>query len=98
MALSKQDAQGVLSKQTEIDFGETPVAEAEFTVSDESVTVHSRMSGQISYEAPTGKDQDELTMDSIDLRFAPGDKSFTIYAKGREGYIADKFIVNYLIG
>lgn len=98
MAIATQEPRRVLSKQTEIDFGTTPVAEAEFTVGDEDVTVFSRISGRVSYEAPTGKDQDEMTMDDLDLKFAPGDKSFTIYARGRDGYVADTFKVNYLIG
>ncbi len=96
--IAAQEPRSVLSKQTEIDFGTTPVAEASFTISDGDVTVYSRLSGAISYEAATGKDQDENDMDAIDLLFAPGDKSFTLYAKGRDGYVADKFKVNYLIG
>jgi hypothetical protein len=98
MAISKQEPRSVISKQTEIDFGTTPVSEAEFTVSDESVTVNSRIIGYVSYEAPTSKDQDEVTMDTLDLKFAPGDKSFTLYARGLEGYVADKFLITYHIG
>lgn len=87
-----------LSKQTEIDFGTTPVSELSFTIADEDVTVYSRLSGQVSYEAPTGKDQDELEMDHLELMFAPADKSFTLYARGLTGYVADKFKINYVIG
>jgi|SRR6187399_559904 len=96
--LAQQEARSVLSKQTEIDFGTTPVQEGTFTVADELVTVYSRLSGNIAYEAPTSKDLDEIDMDRIDLVFAPGDKSFTIFAHCLTGYVADKFKVNYLIG
>ena len=98
MAISTQEPQGVVIKQTEIDFGTTPVAEASFTISDSAVTTASRLVGSVSYDAPTGKDQDEIEMDQIELNFTPGDKQFTLYARGLTGYVADKFKVNYLIG
>jgi len=85
-------------KQTEIDFGVIPVSEKEFTITDSDVLVTSQITGTIAYEAPTGKELDELEMDSIDLKFAPGSGQFKIYAKGLEGYLHDKFKINYLIG
>ncbi len=85
-------------KQTEVDFGGLPVAGASFVVTDTDVTVGSQIIGSVAYEAPTGKDLDELEMDAIDLKFAPGAGQLTIYARGLEGYLADKFKVNYLIG
>lgn len=98
MALAAQDARAVLSKQTEIDFGTAPVADAEFTIGDESVNVGSRLTGSVAYVAPTDKDLDEITMDHLELNFAPGDKQFTLYARGLTGYVSDKFKINYLIG
>lgn len=85
-------------KQTEVDFGTTPLAEAEFTVVDAEVSGTSQLIGTIAYEAPTGKDLDELEMDAIDVRFAPGAGSFVVRVKGLEGYLHDKFKINYLIG
>lgn len=85
-------------KQTEIDFGTVPVSEKEFTISDVDVLITSQIMGNVAYEAPTGKELDELEMDSIDLKFAPGSGSLTIYAKGLEGYLEGKFKINYLIG
>lgn len=84
--------------QTEIDFGSLPVAEASFTVVDASVTPTSRIVGHVSYEAPTGKDLDEIEMDVLDLSFGPGNGQLTLYAKGTQGYVADKFKVNYVVG
>ncbi len=98
MSLSTQQPRLVTSKQTEIDFGTTPVPEASFTVSDEDVTTASRLFGGVSYEAPTSKDLDEIEMDELQLVFAPGDKQFTLYARGRDGFVADKFKINYFIG
>jgi hypothetical protein len=85
-------------KQTEIDFGTTPVSEASFLITDVDVSAVSQLIGWLAYEAPTGKDLDELEMDTIDLKFAPGVGEFTLYAKPLDGYVADKFKVNYLIG
>ncbi len=85
-------------KQTEIDFGSTPVAEASFIITDASVLVTSQLIGNVAYEAPTDKDLDELEMDGLDLKFAPGSGQFTLYARGLDGYIADKFKINYLVG
>ncbi len=85
-------------KQTEIDFGTIPVSEKSFTITDASVVVTSRIIGNVVYETPTGKELDELEMDSLDLKFAPGSGQFTLYARGLDGYIADKFKVNYLVG
>lgn len=84
-------------KQVEIDFGTLPVAEASFTITDAEVTPTSKITGNIAYELPTGKDLDELEMDGIDLKFGPGSGQFTIYARGLDGYVADKFKVNYLV-
>lgn len=85
-------------KQTEIDFGTTPVAEASFTITDADVSATSQITGSVSYEAPTDKELDELDMDGLDLKFGPGVGQFTIYARGTDGFVHDKFKINYLIG
>ncbi len=85
-------------KQTEIDFGTTPVSEASFLITDADVLVGSQLIGNVAYEAPTGKDLDELEMDGLDLKFAPGAGQFTLYARGLDGYVADRFKINYLVG
>jgi len=98
MALSGQQGQQVIMKQTEIDFGSTPVSEASFTIPDEAVLVTSRLIGCVAYTAPSGKDLDELDMDGLDLKLAPGDRSFTLYAKPVDGsYVAGTFLINYLV-
>ena len=87
------------TKQTEIDFGALPVAEGSFVVVDADVTVTSHIVGEIAYDAPTGKDLDEITMDPMVIacgQAAAG--SFTIYALPLLGYVADKFKVSYVVG
>lgn len=84
--------------QTEVDFGSTPVEEALFTIADAAATATSKIIGSIAYAAPTGKDLDELEMDSLELTFGPkGVGEFYIYARGADGYVADKFKINYQI-
>jgi hypothetical protein len=83
--------------QTEVDFGATPVAEASFVVVDAAVTATSKIIGSVAYQAPTGKDLDELEMDGLDIKFAPGTGQLTIYARGQDGYVADKFLINYQV-
>lgn len=85
-------------KQAEIDFGALPVAEMSFLITDPDVEVTSNLQGEVAYVAPTGKDLDEMEMDGLELKFAPGSGQFTLYARGRDGYVADKFKVNYLVG
>lgn len=85
-------------KQVEVDFGVVPKSEASFVIVDVDVSVGSHIIGSVAYEAPTGKDLDELEMDSIDLKFAPGAGQLTIYIIGLLGYLHDKFKINYLVG
>lgn len=89
---------GPIAKQTEIDFGSLPISEARFMVVDNDVNIASHVTGSIAYEAPTGKDLDEVEMDQIDIIFGSGVGQLSIYARGMEGYLHDKFKVNYLIG
>jgi len=97
-AFASPGASSTNIKQTEIDFGSTPVSEASFIITDADVGAGSQLIGNIAYEAPTGKDLDEVEMDAIDLKFGPGSGQFTLWARGLDGYLADKFKVNYLIG
>lgn len=83
------------SKQTEIDFGTTPVDEATFTITDTEVTTASDIIAQVAYVAPTGKELDELEFDTLDFRAVAGTGQFTLHVSSKEGYVADKFKVNY---
>ena len=88
------DITGIV-KQVEVDFGSTPVDEATFTIIDVDVFPIANIIGSIAYVAPTDKDLDELEFDSFDLRFVAGLGQFTLYARSLEGYVADKFKINY---
>ena len=82
-------------KQTEIDFGVTPIGEKIFTITDTDIDALAIILVQLAYVAPTGKELDELEFDSFDFRCYPGVGSFTLLAISKEGYVADKFKINY---
>jgi hypothetical protein len=88
-------ARVVYHKQTEIDFGSTPIEEKTFTITDANITTSSIITGSIAYEAPTGKELDELEFDNFDLMFVAGTGQCTLYARSLNGYVADKFKLNY---
>lgn len=85
-------------KQTEVDFGATPVSASEFTIVDADVSATSQLIGSVAYEAPTGKDLDEVTMDRLDLKFGPGVGQFLLYISGLDGDLEGTFKINYLVG
>lgn len=89
----------LIMHQAEIDLGATPVADASIAISDASITSGAKITPVLAYEAPTGKDIDEIGMDALLLtagQASPG--QFILYVRGLEGYIHDKFLVNYVIG
>ena len=85
-------------RQTEIDFGAAGIEEKTFIVVDAAVGPGDFIVAQIAYVAPTGKDLDELEFDALDFRCVAGTGDFTLYARAIEGPVADKFVVNYVVG
>jgi len=82
--------------EVEIDFGTTPKSEQSFIISASGIKPTNKIICSVSYEAPTGKDQDELEMDDLQLRAVAGTDNFTLYVKSADGsYLADKFKINY---
>ena len=85
--------------QTEVDFGSLPIYQKEFTITDASVLTTSNITASIAYEAPTGKDLDEIEMDSFNIICGQATNgTFKIIVKSIDGsYLADKFKINYSI-
>ena len=85
--------------QAEIDFGALPIYQKEFTITDASVLTTSNITASIAYEAPTGKDLDEIEMDSFNVICGQATNgTFKIIVKSIDGsYLADKFKINYSI-
>jgi hypothetical protein len=53
--------------QTEIDFGAISVYEKKFTIADANVLSTSIITASIAYEAPTGKDLDEIGLEKLQI-------------------------------
>lgn len=85
-------------KQTELDFGATPVYEAEFTITDADVSATSQILMSVAYEAPTGRDLDEVEMEPFNARCGPGTGQFSAHIIALEGPIDGLYKFNYLIG
>ena len=84
-----------ITVQEEIDFGTIPVEEKDFTIINSLIIPESKIMVQLAYVAPTGKELDELEFDLFDFRAVAGTGSFTLHARSLEGYVADKFVINY---
>lgn len=85
--------------QVEVDFGEVPVSEGFFRITDANVSLSSRILAQVAYIAPTNKDLDEIEMDDLQIRCAPGSGTFDMFIQAANGsYLADKFVVFYQVG
>jgi hypothetical protein len=85
-------------KQTEIDFGATPLNENTFTVVDAGVSALSQLIAQIAFEQPTGKDLDEVELETFEVKCTPAAGSFNVLVRSLEGRVQDKYKLNYLIG
>jgi hypothetical protein len=85
--------------QTEVDFGTTPLAEQTFTITDVAATIGSKIMATVAYDAPTGKDLDEIDMDDLVIKCGNATSGFfNMFIKSNDGsYLADKFKINYII-
>jgi hypothetical protein len=82
--------------QVEVDFGTTPVESATFTITDAGMTTAKHVIASLAYEAPTGKDLDELEMDTLSIVCGNGTGQFDMFIRSTDGsYLADKFKINY---
>ncbi len=81
--------------QAEIDFGESPVPEAFFSITDANVTTSSKVLGGIAYVAPTGRDLDEVEMEPFNLNFSGGSGVVNLWAQAIEGPVTGKYKVWY---
>lgn len=88
---------GIVSKQAEIDCGPIPVSTVTVTVNDPAIKTSSKLIARVSTDTPTGKDDDELEMDTFDVQAKAQNGSVKLTLKGLEGYIADKFKIDYFI-
>lgn len=84
-------------KQVEVDFGdELYINEKIFNISDPVIRRGDIISSVIAFDAPTGKQVDELEMDHI-ICYAGNtrDGGFDLIVKGLSGNLRNKFKINY---
>lgn len=88
---------GVASmNQVEVDFGATPINEKKFTVIDPNIVSTSKIIAQVAYEAPTGKDLDEVEMDDLQIRCGAGTGQFDMFIRdARMSNLYGNFKINY---
>lgn len=88
---------GVNVKQIEVDFSDGDT-EKEFIVVDADVSASNQIIAEMSKDTPTGKDTDEVEMDTFEIKCIPGAGQFNMFIRSLEGMVHDKFKVNYLVG
>jgi hypothetical protein len=87
------------AKLVEVDFGDIPVSDKEFTIFDPDVTAGSFIAVSMAYDAPTDKALDELEMDDLIIRAgSTTNGQFKIFINESLGtYLHGKFKINYII-
>lgn len=87
-----------VQKLVEIDLGPLPIYETTINIIDPEIMATNSVAVSMSNEIPTGKDPDEVSMDSYALYAFAKNGSFDLYIRGLEGYISDTFKIIYSIG
>lgn len=86
--------------QTEVDWGDNSTNEdvMSFTVTDATITSGQRITAQVAYEAPTGRDVDELDGQPLTCMCVAGSGQFTLVMQSLNGPFNGKVKVNYTVG
>jgi hypothetical protein len=84
---------------TTIDFGSTPLSSQEFTIVDANVNADSIIQAALGYDAPAGKDLDEIPIDKLNIICGQaGIGTFVMFINTTDGsYLSGEFIINYTI-
>lgn len=84
--------------RVEVDFGELPLAEKTFTIQNPKVVQGSVITAEVAYETPTGKNIDEIEMDSFQVKCGNGNGSFPMIVSTTDGsYLEGNFKINYFV-
>lgn len=87
----------LIAKQAEIDAGATPLDEVEVVVSDTDITAASHVFASVSFDTPTGKDADDVPMDTYVVLAYEAAGQVTMRLRSLDGPVHDKYLINYLI-
>lgn len=84
---------------TEIDFGDLAVTEKLFTITDANVISSSNVVATLAYEAPTGKDLDEIGLEKLQITCGQSIAgAFNMFINTINGSgVSGSFKINYLI-
>lgn len=91
---------GAYGNQAEVDWGANATNECfkEFVIVDASLTGSEYIIAQVAYEAPTGKDVDELEFDAFVCMCSPAVGQFRLAMHSLLGPAHGTFKINYIIG
>lgn len=83
--------------ETEVDFGTTPVFDAQFTITDAAITSSSKINVLPCGKAATGRTADDWQFDGAVFAANPASGSATCYATFIPGPIVGKRKIQYLV-
>jgi len=84
-------------KETEIDFT-TALTESSFTITDAGVVAGSKIVISISGNTPTGRNADEIQMESFYYYAVPAAGTFSLFIRSLQGPVYGKYKVFYTYG
>ena len=90
-------ATGGTFKETEIDFT-TALVESTFTITDAGVVAGSKIVISISGNTPTGRNADEIQMESFYYYAVPAAGTFSLFIRSLQGPVYGKYKVFYTYG
>ncbi len=83
--------------EVEVDFGTTPVYDAEFTITDTNITSSSIVSAQESGKVATGRVSGDSRWDSISCSVIPATGSASLYCIAIPGPVVGRRTVRYQV-
>lgn len=92
------DPRLVRVREVEIDVGDIPVDEYEAQVLDDTVTLTSKIFAVMSWDTPTGKDADDVPMDTYVINCGGGVGQLSVRITSIDGRLHDSYRINYIVG
>lgn len=92
------DPRLILVRQVEVDVGPIPVDEFEIDIVDTDVKNSSKLFATMSWDTPTGKESDDVPMDSYVINVNGVRNRVTLRLRSLDGLLHDTYRVNYIVG
>lgn len=84
-------------EEIEVDFGNTPVYDFQFTITDSNILSSSKISVEPSGNAATGRTADDWQWDTAVLAASPVNGSATVYGQFFPGPVVGKRKIQYKV-